>query len=63
MFFELQHGSCLEERRQAAAKGDVWNRMMETRVEAADDVVDEIFVVHWSTKTGKAIGLTLMREH
>jgi hypothetical protein len=29
---------------------------MQARVEAADDVVDEIFVVHRSTKTGKAIG-------
>ena len=55
MFFELQHGSCLEERRQAAAKGDVWNRMMETRVEAADDVVDEVFVRHRCAEAGKAI--------
>ena len=63
MFFELQHGSCLEERRQAATKSDVRDRVMKTGVEAAHNVVDEIFVVHWSTKTGKAIGLTLMREH
>ena len=30
--------------------------MVETRVEGADDVVDEIFVVHRGTETGEAIG-------
>ena len=55
MFLELQHGSGLEERRQAAAKSDVGDRMMKSRVEAADDVVNEVLVVHRSTKAGETI--------
>lgn len=50
VFIELQPGSGLEERQQAAVKCDVWNRMMGTRVKAVDDVVDEVFVVHRSPK-------------
>jgi len=37
------------------AKGDVGDRVVETRVEAADDVVDEIFVVHRSAEPGQPI--------
>jgi hypothetical protein len=57
VFFELQHGSWLEEQWQAAVKGDVRNRMMEMRVEAADNVVDEVFVIHQSRSA-----MTIMRE-
>jgi ketosteroid isomerase-like protein len=39
----------------ATTKGDVRDHMMETGVEAADDVVDEVFVRHRCAEAGKAI--------
>jgi hypothetical protein len=55
LFFKLQHGSGLEERGQAATKSDVGDRVMQTGVEAADDVVDQVLVAHRCAEAGKSI--------
>jgi hypothetical protein len=55
LFFKLQHGTGLEERWQAPAERDVRDGVVKTRVEATNDVVDEILVADRSAEAGKAI--------
>lgn len=47
VFLKLKHGTCLVERRQLLAIGDVGNGVMKARVQAADNVVDELLIRYW----------------